>query len=59
MALEVPLSREAEIYVTIPTSGASPGAHPAYFKGGVLKKNSIPHLGADPENFGGGDKILN
>ena len=34
------------------------GAHPAYFKGGeVLKKNSIPHSGADPENFGGGMKF--
>ena len=35
------------------------GEHPENLKGGVLKKNSISHSGADPENFGGGDKILN
>ena len=29
------------------------GAHPEKFKGGVLKKYSIPHSGADSENFGG------
>ena len=38
------------------------GAHPAYFKwgeGSFEKKNSIPHSGVDPENFGGGDALLN
>ena len=34
-----------------------PGAHPANFKGGS-KKMTIPHSGADPENFGRGDEIL-
>ena len=29
------------------------GAHPAYFKEGGPKQNSIPHSGADSENFGG------
>ena len=33
-----------------------PGAHPAYFNGeGSKKKNSIPHSGADLENFDRGE----
>ena len=31
------------------------GAHPAYFKGGGVLKNSISHSGADPKKFGGGE----
>ena len=34
--------------------GSASGAHPAYFKGGVLEKTSILHSEANPENFGGG-----
>ena len=37
----------------------APGTHPANFKGGGSKKFSNPHSGVDPENFGGGGKILN
>ena len=41
-------------YKILSGNTAKSGAHPANFKRGRSKKTSIPQLGADPENFGGG-----
>ena len=50
-------TRQAAMQRGLKNAAIAAGAHPANFKEGVLKRNLIPHSGADPDNFGGGMKF--